>query len=284
MRAIKTAIIDVGGGMRAVYAAGVLDYCIENNITFDVGIGVSAGGGNLASLKSKQFGRSLRFYTKYIKRKKYMSWSNFFKTGNYINLEYAYNEIPNSKGEDPLDYDTYKANPMKHIIVSTNAITGEPHYFTDDDIKLDYYDPFKASSTIPVVCKPTKVGDNLYFDGAISDSVPVKKALEMGCDKIVVLLSRPYDYVGVPGKDPFYARFLKRSFPIINRKLLDRYKLYNTSLDFAKEVEKTGKLIIVAPNETFGVDTLTKNTEDMKKLYKLGMKDAKIIKEFLERE
>lgn len=40
-------IIDVGGGMRDVFGAGVLDYCIDQNIRFDYCIGVSAGASNL---------------------------------------------------------------------------------------------------------------------------------------------------------------------------------------------------------------------------------------------
>ncbi len=41
-------IVDVGGGLRGIYAAGVLDRCMEHGIQFDLGIGVSAGGANLA--------------------------------------------------------------------------------------------------------------------------------------------------------------------------------------------------------------------------------------------
>lgn len=40
---MKTGIVDVGGGLRGIYAAGVLDYCMDKGIRFDLGIGVSAG-------------------------------------------------------------------------------------------------------------------------------------------------------------------------------------------------------------------------------------------------
>ena len=38
---MKTGIVDVGGGLRGIYAAGVLDYCMDQGIHFDLGIGVS---------------------------------------------------------------------------------------------------------------------------------------------------------------------------------------------------------------------------------------------------
>ena len=35
----KIGVVDVGGGYRGIYAAGVLDYCLDHNIHFDLGIG-----------------------------------------------------------------------------------------------------------------------------------------------------------------------------------------------------------------------------------------------------
>ena len=74
---MKTGIVDVGGGQRGIYASGVFDFCLEQNITFDLGIGVSAGSANLSSFAARQHGRNVRFYTQYARRKQYMSLHNF---------------------------------------------------------------------------------------------------------------------------------------------------------------------------------------------------------------
>ena len=55
---MKTGIVDVGGGLRGIYAAGVLDYCMDKGIRFDLGIGVSAGSANLSSYAAGQRGRN----------------------------------------------------------------------------------------------------------------------------------------------------------------------------------------------------------------------------------
>ena len=55
---MKTGIVDVGGGLRGIYAVGVLDYCMDQGIAFDLGIGVSAGSANLASYAAGQRGRN----------------------------------------------------------------------------------------------------------------------------------------------------------------------------------------------------------------------------------
>lgn len=57
----KTGIVDVGGGMRGIYAAGVFDFCLDAGIRFDLGIGVSAGSANLASFAAGQSQRNQRF-------------------------------------------------------------------------------------------------------------------------------------------------------------------------------------------------------------------------------
>ena len=51
--------------------------------------------------------------------------------------------------------DSYKTLSQSNQIykaVATNGETGEPHYFTKDDFRPDFYEPLKASSAIPGVC------------------------------------------------------------------------------------------------------------------------------------
>lgn len=44
---MRTAVVDVGGGLRGVYATGVLDRCLGEGVRFDAGVGVSAGSANI---------------------------------------------------------------------------------------------------------------------------------------------------------------------------------------------------------------------------------------------
>lgn len=72
---MKTGIVDVGGGLRGIYAAGVLDHCIDLDIQFDLCIGVSAGSANVTAYMSGQKGRNRQFYVEYSFRKEYMGFS-----------------------------------------------------------------------------------------------------------------------------------------------------------------------------------------------------------------
>lgn len=74
---MKTAIIDVGGGLRGVYAAGVFDRCMDEEISFDLCIGISAGSANVTAFLAGQRGRNYRYFTECPGRREYMSLQNF---------------------------------------------------------------------------------------------------------------------------------------------------------------------------------------------------------------
>ena len=191
-------IVDVGGGMRGVFGCGVTDFLLDNDITFDYCLGVSAGSANLASYVSRQRGRNYRYYTKYSLRPEYMSAFNFVTKHSFFDLDYVYSVLSDSDGEDPLDYKTLSQSNQIYKAVATNGETGEPHYFTKDDFRQDFYEPLKASSAIPGVCKPVSIDGTDYFDGGVSDPIPVEKALADGCDHVFLILTKPIDFVKKP--------------------------------------------------------------------------------------
>lgn len=157
---MKIGVIDVGGGLRGIYAAGVLDHCVKEHIYFDHCIGISAGSANLASYLAQQYGRNYRFYHDYSFRKEYMGLHALVHTGSFINMDYVYGTLSNSTGESPLDYQTLKKSSAELFIVATEAKTGKPRYFTKEDISQDDYRILMASSSIPGVNQPYKINDS----------------------------------------------------------------------------------------------------------------------------
>ena len=113
---MKIGVVDVGGGLRGIYAAGVFDYCMDENIKFDCCIGVSAGSANVASYLSGQRGRNYKFYTEYALRNQYMGVGNLLKRGSYIDLDYVYGTLCRDDGENPYDYEAMMQNPAECIL------------------------------------------------------------------------------------------------------------------------------------------------------------------------
>ena len=182
---MKVGLIDVGGGLRDIFGTGVVDYLIDKSINIDLLVGISAGSGNVITYMSKQSNRNYKSYMHFSKTKKYMSFSNYIKSRNFVGLDYIYNELAKEDGKLPFDYETFKKSKSHLIVVATDAETGKPVYFSEKDIKKNDYGVCAASSCLPVMNKPYKVKDKYYFDGSISDPIPIEKCFENKCDKII---------------------------------------------------------------------------------------------------
>lgn len=278
---MKVGIVDVGGGYRGIYASGVLDYCLDHQIKFDLGIGVSAGSANLITYAAKQRNRTFRFYTEYGLRKEYAGIGNFISKSTFLDLDYVYGTLSNSDGEDPLDFTAVMQNPMELFIVASEAETGEATYFTKEHLRQDDYSPLKASCAIPFICHPYAVENILYMDGALADPVPIRKAFEEGCDKVILLLTRPEDFRRSSKQDRLLAWTIHKRFPIAAEKLRQRAHRYNRDVQYAKQLAQKGKLLIVAPDDTCGVSTLSRNKENLLHLYQKGYEDGEKIATFL---
>ncbi len=281
---MKIGVIDVGGGFRGIYATGVLDYCQDNAIEFDLAIGISAGSANLASFVARQRGRNYTFYTEYAFRKQYASLRNFIRGKGFFDVDYVYGTLSNSDGENPLDYPAIQANPADLMIVATDAVTGEAVYFGKSTLTQDNYAPLKASSSIPFVNKPYFIDGKPYYDGALGDPVPVEKAFALGCDLVVLILTKPESKPREQGKDAKIAKRVQKKYPKTAEQLRLRAQHYNEEVALAQKYAREGKLIIISPDDTCGVDTLRKDKEALKRLYDKGYRDGQKIKEFLQQK
>ena len=274
--------IDVGGGMRAVYGAGVLDRLFDDNIELDYYIGVSAGSANIISHLGGHHGRTLRFYRDYSFRAEYMGFRNLLKTKSYINLDYIYSTMTNETSEDPLDFDVAKSKKCKFYTVATEAESGKTCYFDFENTEKNNHYELKASCCIPIVCRPFEYNGIKYFDGGISDPVPIVKALEDGCDKVVVVLTLPLDFKKahkISLKNT--QRFLKK-YPESAKCMYSMIDEYNEKLEYLKKLQEKGKVLIISPDDCCGVNTLKRTKESITRLYEKGYKDAEKIKAFVE--
>lgn len=276
----KIGIIDVGGGLRGAFGAGVFDYLIEKDIVIPYCIGISAGSANIASYITKQKGRNYVFYTKYNIDKRAIGLSNYIKKRNFINLDYIYSELSNEDGINPLDFDKMSESDQEYYFVASDAISGEATYFDKNDIKKNDYRVFSCSSCIPVLCKPYPFKNHYYFDGAVTDPIPIQKCFDDGCDKVIVVLSREREFRKHDSKrkKTFY-KTIKRKYPLFTEKLLVRDKTYNDALDLI-ESEYRDKVFIVSPDDTSKLSTLTKDVDELIKLYKDGYNKGKLVEEY----
>jgi|GEM_PF-13543 len=274
---MKYGVIDVGGGLRGIYGAGVLDRCLEEDLRFDLCIGVSAGSANMASYLAGQHGRNKPFYDEYSFRREYMSVHNLIRKHSYLDLSYVYGTLSNAGGENPLDYAALARSPAELCVVAANAQNGEAQYFTKADLHPDDYRILMASCCIPVIDQPCVIDGVPYFDGGLADPVPLEWAFAHGCDRVALILTKPIGLVRSDARDKHLAHLLQSHYPAAAEGLRRRAWRYNTAVQRARELERQGLVCIIAPDSTEGMSTLTKNRAGLEKMYAKGKQDAEAL-------
>ena len=250
-----------------MFTAGVLDAFLEQGITFDVGVGVSAGAAYGISYISEQKGRNLEICEKYIKDKRYVSLRNLFKEGALFGQSFVYEEIP--KRLVPFDYDTYFKSKTRFFTGVSNIITGEPEYY---ELKNDRYkfDLFRATCALPFVSPIIPMGAGLYLDGGLADPIPYKKALEEGCEKLVIILTRHRGYVKEPAKAHWFTKLYYKKYPALCEIIKNRHILYNKQLEEISELEKEGRAVIIAPSRPVKIKRIETDIDKIRGLYSKG--------------
>ena len=134
---------------------------------------------------------------------------------------------------------------------------------------------------MPIACRPYPVEGKPYFDGGVADPVPYRKALEDGCTRLVVVLTRPRDFRRPPQKHMGLARAMLRRYPAALEQLAKRHIRYNQAVDEIEALEAEGNVLLLAPRDIDGMSTLSKNEMAMERLYGYGYQDGAKAAAFL---
>lgn len=278
----KKGLVLEGGGLRGIYTAGVLDVFLEEGITVDGVIGVSAGAIHGASFLSKQKGRSLRYSLKYRRDKRYMSISSLIKTGDLFGAEFCYHDLPNVL--DPYNYDAFLRNPTRMYVCCSNLETGEAEYLECRNMRQDM-EKLRASASMPLVSQTVEIDGMKLLDGGVSDSIPIFAFRRMGYRKNIVILTRPEGYRKGPDKMLKMEAIKYKDYPEFVKRAAMRHVYYNKTLDKLEELEKQGEVLILRPSKKLKISRIERNKKRIQAMYDLGVKDAKDkleeIREFL---
>jgi len=270
---MKLGLVIEGGGMKCAYTAAILDRMMDDGIRADYVIGVSAGCACGASYLAGQKDRNRRFFVKHMMDPECLGLTAWKSSGSVFNLKRIYGEYTEEGGIDPLDYDAISENPAEWWAVATDAETGKPHYFSKYDISGHDYTAVMASCAIPVVCRAVEFHGRKYYDGGCSNSLPVQHALEAGCDKVIVILCRPRDFVRQPEKMRFAYKTVLRHYPELVESIEMRHIRYNRQLRATRKLEEEGHAFIFAPHEPIEVSTYTSDSSVLQGIYDKGVRE-----------
>jgi len=267
----SAGLIFEGGGMRGAYTAGVIDALIDNKMEFTSCYGVSSGACHGASYLSKQHGRAYRTMTDYIGDKRYLSYWNLLTKGDLVGPDMVFHIIPEQL--DPFDYDEYNRYPGKFYCVATNCETGEAEYLhlkiMQEDVEMIH-----ASSSLPILAKKVKIGDNYYFDGGIADSIPIEHSISDGNVKNVLVLTQAAGYQKKPDKTVPILKIAYHKYPKMVEMVATRHIRYNQALELVAKEEKAGRAFVICPKKPVAVSRMDFNMERIAPLYEDGYRDT----------
>ena len=275
------ALVVEGGAMRGIFAAGVLDeFLAQQYQPFTSYFGVSAGATNVAAYLCKQATRNYKVITDYSCRPEFINLPRFVKGGHLFDLDWLWQETVR---EIPLNTDEFTQSPHDFYIVATAIESGQAHYLQATGSEM--VEQLKASCAIPIAYRDyPKINGIAMTDGGVADSIPVKKAYEMGASEITVILSQPLGYRKKDVKLAWLTKQLYKNTPALAKATIQRSKNYNASIDFLHNAPPDCKINIIAPPAGFKVGRTTKNRALLDIGYQMGINEAKAyIRNYYER-
>ena len=263
----RTGLVLEGGGMRGIFTVGVLDCFMDHGVRFPYTVGVSAGASNGISYISGQRGRSRFSNIDLLKHYNYIGWRHFLRGRGYIDLDYIFYVYP--ERYYPFDYDAFFKAPERFEMVVSNCLTGQAEYLEEKRDRDRLLAVCKASCTLPVLCPITYVDGVPMVDGGVCDAIPVRHALEQGCDRLVLVLTRNKGYRKAD-KDFYLPGFIYHQYPALREQLRTRYRRYNETLDFIERLEREGKAIVIRPEKPLRVGRTGHDPQALADLYEEG--------------
>ncbi len=263
----RTGLVLEGGGMRGIFTVGVLDCFMDHGVRFPYTVGVSAGASNGISYISGQRGRSRFSNIDLLKHYNYIGWRHFLRGRGYIDLDYIFYVYP--ERYYPFDYDAFFKAPERFEMVVSNCLTGQAEYLEEKRDRDRLLAVCKASCTLPVLCPITYVDGVPMVDGGVCDAIPVRHALEQGCDRLVLVLTRNKGYRKAD-KDFYLPGFIYHQYPALREQLRTRYRRYNETLDFIEQLEREGKAIVIRPEKPLRVGRTGHDPQTLADLYDEG--------------
>jgi predicted patatin/cPLA2 family phospholipase len=269
----KSGLVLEGGGMRGVFTCGVLDSLMDRGIRFPYAIGVSAGACNGLSYMSGQRGRAKFSNIDLLEKYHYIGFRHLLTKGNIMDFDLLFHEFP--ERIIPYDYEAYEANDALYEMVTTDCLTGEACYLSEKHDPKRIIDIVKASSSLPFVMPISYVDGVAMLDGGISDSIPVRHAMELGYNNLVVVLTRNKGYRKSEKQHvPFWAY---RKYPALREAIRTRNLRYNSDMELIERLEAEGRIIVIRPERPIVVGRMERDSRKLLALYDEGYELASKI-------
>ncbi len=265
---MKTGLVLEGGAMRGMFTAGILDVFMEEGVHFDGAIGVSAGAAFGLNYKTGQISRAIRYNMRYGRDKRYCGLWSLLSDGNLYSRRFCYGDVPLK--HDKFNFAAYERNSMPFYVVATDIETGQPVYHEYGGQSDHLFEWVRASASMPLVSQPVEIEGRKLLDGGISDSIPLRYFESLGYGRNVVILTQPDEYEKKENGLLRAVRLMYRKYPALVKAMEERHLHYNDTLQYIKERELSGEVLVLRPYTALPVSRVEKDPENLRKAYEIG--------------
>lgn len=263
-----------GGGMRGLFSAGVVDAILNTDVRFPYVIGVSAGSTIGACLLSEQPGRTHYIDIDLLQRRPFVGWGQLLRGRGVIDLDYLFNDVP--ANQYPFDFAAYQQSGCRLVTVSTDAASGQAHYDEEYTDYQRFIDVCRASCALPLLCPAWHIDGRMMVDGGVADSIPFRHALQDGCQRVAVVLTK--DATFRRSEKPLrLPSMVYRRHPQLREALATRGRRYNAQLDDLAKAANEGVALVCRPDDLHGVGRTTTNADKLEALYDEGLRKGELL-------
>jgi predicted patatin/cPLA2 family phospholipase len=263
-----------GGGMRAAYTAGVLDCLMDQRVEVPYVVGVSAGANAGANYVAGQRERNHALFVDFARDRRYQGLATLLTERSWFGMKFLFETLPDSLV--PFDYEAFRHSPRTFTVCVTRCADALPVYFrqTDREPREFVRRVMRASSSLPVLSPPVTIDGAEYYDGGVSDPIPIDRSLADGNRSNVVVLTRNAGYQSAPQQLGRVSRGLLRRYPAILRLTRERHLHYNACLARIDALERAGEAFVLRPLRPLAVDRIERDVAKLESLYRQGYDEA----------
>lgn len=270
MKELNTYLVVEGGGFKTGFVSGILDAFLINNYNdFDGYIGVSGGSVAISYFLSHQYRQCLGAILRLAQEEDFTNYRRTFGEQGYMNIDFLA-EVAQYEVKFDIQKAIAKSKGAVVEFVATHRNTGNPSYLIPT--QSDWVDKVVASCTLPFVTKGKHIIDGEeYLDGGWSDPIPVKRAINKGAKRVVVLRTRPKDtLLDQSWADYFGAKYFNNHLGL--KKVFEQsFNYFNESVQFMADPQEGVVIDQIAPTKLLKSGTYSYSKQSIMSDYRYGL-------------
>jgi NTE family protein len=203
---VRTAFVLAGGGSRGAAQIGMLAALVDRGIRPDVVYGASVGAVNAAGFVVDPTAEGVSRMASIWRG---LTSEDVFPHGRVPAPWRFLQQRESVHPSEGLRRIIEQGTGIKHFdealipleVVATSLSDGRAKWFSEGPAT----EPILASSAIPALLPPVRIGGEVFIDGGVVDNVPISRAIDQGCRRIFVLLCGPLHFAPVAPRRPIEA-------------------------------------------------------------------------------